>query len=408
MNNKYFIEKVHLGGYKSIQNTSVDFLPDLNIVIGKNGTGKTNFFEFLNKSMNLKFASTTKVHFEAQLKYEGKPLTYTYAAEEIKKNGSHRTEKVLNVKGEIVYDNKHYSVNKNIIQKENEDIDISELEGDIYIDTQGDINISSIKYIKYGYPMQIKEGLLGIREELKFNFFSETSSNFSQLLTPVIDIFSSFIYKHGKDIDKMREYVPELAKQLSEKLNFDSFIKYSPIQDVRVNKGIIINYQVNNEDVRVQGIDKIIVSKGSKLIFFSNIFYEYRYNNEWFTFDELSDGTKRVLYIIHEIIYNNIINENTIIFLEEPEIGIHPHQFHLLMDFLKEASETKQIIISTHSPQALNVLNMNELDRIIVADMTAEGTQFHHLSEKTKAKARKYMENEDSLGTFWLHSDLEQ
>ena len=42
-----YISKVHLKGYKSIRDLEIDFKPGLNIIIGPNGSGKTNFLEFL-------------------------------------------------------------------------------------------------------------------------------------------------------------------------------------------------------------------------------------------------------------------------------------------------------------------------------------------------------------------------
>jgi energy-coupling factor transporter ATP-binding protein EcfA2 len=43
-----YISKVHLKGYKSIQDVEIDLLPGLNIMIGPNGSGKTNFLEAIN------------------------------------------------------------------------------------------------------------------------------------------------------------------------------------------------------------------------------------------------------------------------------------------------------------------------------------------------------------------------
>ena len=44
-----YISKVHLKGYKSIKDLEIDFKPGLNIIIGPNGSGKTNFLEFIEE-----------------------------------------------------------------------------------------------------------------------------------------------------------------------------------------------------------------------------------------------------------------------------------------------------------------------------------------------------------------------
>ena len=46
-NKQAYISHVHLKGYKSIRDMEIDLLPGLNIIIGPNGSGKTNFLEFL-------------------------------------------------------------------------------------------------------------------------------------------------------------------------------------------------------------------------------------------------------------------------------------------------------------------------------------------------------------------------
>ncbi|HRG89368.1 MAG TPA: AAA family ATPase, partial [Chitinophagales bacterium] len=98
-----------------------------------------------------------------------------------------------------------------------------------------------------------------------------------------------------------------------------------------------------------------------------------------------------------------------LILVEEPELGIHPHQFHLVMQFLKEQAETKQIIISTHSPQALNYLNEDELSNILITKYDAKkGTQVKHLTKPQINKAKKYMKEVGFLSDYWMMSDLEE
>ena len=47
-----YISRVHLKGYKSIRDLEIDFKAGLNIIIGPNGSGKTNFLEFVYESQN--------------------------------------------------------------------------------------------------------------------------------------------------------------------------------------------------------------------------------------------------------------------------------------------------------------------------------------------------------------------
>jgi len=49
---RIFLYKVHLKGFKSIEDLSIDFQKGLNILIGKNGSGKSKFVEVLDQIIN--------------------------------------------------------------------------------------------------------------------------------------------------------------------------------------------------------------------------------------------------------------------------------------------------------------------------------------------------------------------
>ena len=154
-----------------------------------------------------------------------------------------------------------------------------------------------------------------------------------------------------------------------------------------------------------------------------NFFLEFFINENWLPYNALSDGSKRLFYIFSEILchnkfeiiippelsaeYGDLKSPTNIILLEEPELGIHPHQLHLLMQFIKEQSRYKQIIISTHSSQVLDTIGSGELDRIIICEYDGKkGTQLRHLSEKETSKAKNYMEDA-FLSDYRRFSDLE-
>ena len=107
---------------------------------------------------------------------------------------------------------------------------------------------------------------------------------------------------------------------------------------------------------------------------------------------------------------NPVIQEiDKIFLLEEPELGIHPDQLHKLLLFLREQSEKRQIIITTHSPQVLDMLNENELDRITICELDEKkGTQFRNLKKAQIATAKKYMKEVGFLSDYWRYGSLEE
>jgi len=195
-------------------------------------------------------------------------------------------------------------------------------------------------------------------------------------------------------ISKLDEKISELSKWLN---------GLTPIEEIRFNPNINIHLEEETE-----------------IYTFSNLFLEYKVNGSWLPYSSLSDGTKRLFYIISELYvganpgleeFINFKDENinkNIFLIEEPELGIHPHQLHQLMTFIKEQSEDKQIILSTHSPMVLDVLGKDDLHRIIIAsnDDQKKGSQFRHLTEKEMEKAKLYM-SDYYLSDYWKYSDLE-
>jgi len=72
----------------------------------------------------------------------------------------------------------------------------------------------------------------------------------------------------------------------------------------------------------------------------------------------LSDGTLRFLCLM-AILYNP--SRGSVVCIEEPELGLHPDMINTLYRAIKHASETSQVIISTHSDHLLNYFNLDEV-----------------------------------------------
>jgi len=79
---------------------------------------------------------------------------------------------------------------------------------------------------------------------------------------------------------------------------------------------------------------------------------------KWFAADQESDGTLRVAGIVSALLQEPPLS---VIGIEEPELTVHPGALPLLVDFLRQASERSQVVITTHSPNLLDLLNDDEV-----------------------------------------------
>ena len=89
------------------------------------------------------------------------------------------------------------------------------------------------------------------------------------------------------------------------------------------------------------------------------------------------------------------MRNSSLITIEEPENGVHPHLAEYLVDILKSASEHSQIVVTTHAPDLLDHLAPNE---VILCDNEDGFTKLRKASSVAEIdQFRKHF----SLGGLW-------
>ncbi len=78
---------------------------------------------------------------------------------------------------------------------------------------------------------------------------------------------------------------------------------------------------------------------------------------------QLSDGTIRAIALITALLQPNETMPSIMLF-DEPELGLHPSAIGLVADLLKSASEKRQVIVATQSP--ILIRNYSPEDVIVV------------------------------------------
>ena len=80
--------------------------------------------------------------------------------------------------------------------------------------------------------------------------------------------------------------------------------------------------------------------------------------NKSIPISNISDGTIRFLCLM-SILYNP--KRGTVICIDEPELGLHPDMIRTLAEAVEYAAKTSQIIISTHNPDLLNHFSVENI-----------------------------------------------
>ena len=104
-----------------------------------------------------------------------------------------------------------------------------------------------------------------------------------------------------------------------------------------------------------------------------------------------SDGTLRFIGLVTALLQPQ---PPTTLILDEPELGLHPYAIEILAELLEAASRRMQIIVSTQSPALVDCFSPKD---IVVVNRKDGASTFQHLDED---KLRLWL-NDYTLGDLW-------
>ena len=126
--------------------------------------------------------------------------------------------------------------------------------------------------------------------------------------------------------------------------------------------------------------------------------WRHRGSDAYFNASSLSDGSLRFIALATLLLQPESLRPS-IILLDEPELGLHPYAITLLASLLKQASHTSQIIVATQSPLLLDHF---EPEDVLVAERVEGVTQLLRLeSSKLRTWLKDY-----SLGQLWEKNEF--
>ncbi len=181
--------------------------------------------------------------------------------------------------------------------------------------------------------------------------------------------------------DLPNDFLEENASNLGLILN--SFRRNSEVKKKLLEALKLFNENIEDFDVTVQG--------GYIQVFLQE-------NGFVIPATRLSDGTLRYLSLLAILLHPNL---PPLICIEEPELGLHPDILPSLIDLLKEVAQKTQLIITTHSADLIDDLT-DMPEAVLVFDKVQGSTTVKRLD---KSELEEWL-NDYKLGQLWRSGDL--
>jgi predicted ATPase len=119
--------------------------------------------------------------------------------------------------------------------------------------------------------------------------------------------------------------------------------------------------------------------------------WRHRGSEETFDASDFSDGTLRFICLATLLLQPKL---PTVILLDEPELGLHPYALQILAGMMRKASSKTQIIAST---QSVTLANQFSWEDLIVVDRVGDASRFRRL---TAAEVAQWLD-EYAIGELW-------
>ena len=347
------INRIRLKGYKTIRDLDLKLCP-INILIGANGVGKSNFISFFKLLQNL---------YNQNLE--------TYSMQEGAENLLHFGSKVTNeIFGELEFEKINaYSITLSL--KANDTLFVQN-ESVLYRNSEGGWPYSVIAKntteanIKTNNSTGISKYVRKYLESIRIYHFHDTSK-------------TARIKQKGK-IDDNVQLNPDAS-------NLAAYLYFLQEKHPKVFKRI---------ELTIQSVapyfEKFILRPDRLREDMIQLEWKEKGSDMYINANNISDGTLRFMALSTLLLQPELPE---VIIIDEPELGLHPFAINKLAGLINKASKTSQVIIAT---QSMNLIDNFEPNDIIVVDKVEKQSVFNRLEEEN---LKIWLEEYHSLSTLW-------
>ena len=347
--NRNQLSHIVIDGYKSIAKCDL-LMGSLNVLIGANGAGKSNFISFFRL-----IATLLDHRLQFLVGKAGGPDALLHF-------GRKQSEAL---KGELYFGNNGY---KFALEATNDNRMMFQREA-LWWNMNGDNSVGSghFESLAEKHSSRIKEFMLPIMRRWRAYHFHDTSESAKVKQIHRIN-----------DNDYLREDGANLAAFLFRlQKNHPGHYKRI-VRTIRMVAPYFGDFYLRATPDNLDSIQLEWTEKDHDIPFKAS---------------ELSDGTLRFILLTTVLLQPEEFMPSAII-VDEPELGLHPYAINVLAELIKSASIEHQLIIST---QSVELVNQFDVEDLIVVDKQNGASTFKRLEEDQLSEWLQ----DYSLGDLW-------
>lgn len=355
------LSKIELKGYKSIKDLSLD-LKNINILIGANGSGKSNFISFFKL---LRWMMQTPGQFQVFMGKSGGANALLFDGAEI----TPQLTASLEFETEA-------GLNEYFMR-------LSHAASDTFIFVEEKYRFSNNTYPSKANWISLD---VGHRESKLLDAAQEQNSTAKHILF-LLQNCVVYQFHNTSETSRIRQrWSIEDNRYLKEDgANLASFL-------LRIRESNSQVYLRIVETIRLIApffLDFVLEPVGDSVI----LQWREQDTDLIFSSHQASDGTLRTMALV-ALLMQPEEDLPSVIILDEPELGLHPYAINIVAGLLESISTKTQIIIATQSPMLIDFFDLEDI--IIVERRERQSLFYRQDSEQLKDWLEDY-----SLSELW-------
>jgi ABC-type uncharacterized transport system ATPase subunit len=160
--------------------------------------------------------------------------------------------------------------------------------------------------------------------------------------------------------------------------------------------------KVSSSTVEVKSGGKVVKERRDRLLIIPNVYL----NRSHLSFNQLSEGTFKTLALLFYL----VTDKSGLLLIEEPEVCVHHGLLASVIELIKTFSREKQILCSTHSDFVLDSLAPEQV--LSVKNEGRLGTVVKMISESVSKQQfdalKDYLRTSGNLGEYWRHGGFDE